>query len=140
MTAGQSSLWKTLLFPPGFALALYFLTTYVLLPLYRRYRARYPSSAYTLLTPITNRISSNFHIPTFFGVRRRDSAGSGDSLLGDEELEEGFGGGGGAGGRGDGREREERGEERLSLELERGFKDESESDEDDRRRGRGGRR
>ncbi|KAI4118831.1 MAG: hypothetical protein LQ345_001165 [Seirophora villosa] len=134
MTARQSSLWKTLLLPPAFALALYLLTTYVLLPLYRNYRARHPSSAYTLLTPITDRLPGNLRLPSFFGAQRRGSAGSGDSLLGDEELEEGFGVGG------NGRDREERREERLSLELERGFMDESESDEEDGRRGRGGRR
>ncbi|KAL8751557.1 MAG: hypothetical protein Q9184_006034 [Pyrenodesmia sp. 2 TL-2023] len=105
---------------------------YILLPLYRTYRARHPSSAYTLLTPITSRLSDNLHIPSFLGLRRRGSADSGDSLLGDEELEEGSGLGGG----GDGRARDERGGERLSLELERGFKDESESDEDERTRTR----
>lgn len=124
---------QTLLLPPLFALALYLLTSYVLLPLYRTYRARHPSSAYTLLSPITNRLSDNLRIPAFLGLRRRGSADSGDSLLGDEELEEGFGLDGGGG---DGRAREERGGERLSLELERGFKDESESDEDERDRTR----
>ena len=55
---------------------------------------------------------------------------SGQSLLGDEELEDGFTGldqgviGGGAEGG------------RLSRDLERGFRDESESDEEDDRRGR----
>ncbi|KAL8662150.1 MAG: hypothetical protein Q9202_004973 [Teloschistes flavicans] len=71
-------------------------------------------------------------------LRRRDSAGSGESLLGDEELEEeGFGGrerdcdGESRNGVGDG-------DRRLSLELERGFKDDSESDrsDDERRRPR----
>ncbi|KAL9019946.1 MAG: hypothetical protein Q9185_002800 [Variospora sp. 1 TL-2023] len=126
---------QTLLLPPAFALALYLLTTYVLLPLYRKYRARHPSSAYTLLTPITDRLPANLPLPAFFGARRRGSEGSGDSLLGDEELEERFDGGGG----GDGRGEDERGEERLSLELERGFKDESESEEEDGGRD-GGRR
>ncbi|KAL8922553.1 MAG: hypothetical protein Q9208_005055 [Pyrenodesmia sp. 3 TL-2023] len=105
---------------------------YILLPLYRKYRARHPSSAYTLLAPITNRLSDNLRIPSFLRLRRRASGDSGDSLLGDEELEEGFGLSGG----GDARTRDERGGERLSLELERGFKDESESDEDESARTR----
>lgn len=137
MSAGRSSLWKTLLLPPLFALALYLFTTYVFIPFYRRYHARNSHSTFTLLRPLTDRISNNLHIPSFFGARRRDSTGSGDSLLGDEELEEGFD----VGGRG-GRERGQEGDrggggERLSLELERGFKDESEeSEEEGRGRGR----
>ncbi|KAI4187759.1 MAG: hypothetical protein L6R41_002605 [Letrouitia leprolyta] len=148
MSAGRSSLWKvrdlprgtpTLLLPPLFALALYLFTTYVFIPFYRRYRARNSYSTSNLFRPLTDRISNNLHIPSFFSARRRNSTGSGDSLLGDEELEEGFD----VGGRG-GRERE-RGQEgdgggvgeRLSLELERGFKDESdESEEEGRGRGR----
>ncbi len=68
--------------------------------------------------------------------QRRGSTESGDSLLGDEELEEGVGDGGGgqidrfgSADRGGG--------ERLSLELERGFKDDSDgSSEDEQHRGR----
>lgn len=69
---------------------------------------------------------------------RRGSTGSGDSLLGDEELEDAA-----FVGRGGGRERDdgaregltvgEREGERLSLELERGFKDDSDSGEEDQR-------
>lgn len=55
---------------------------------------------------------------------------SGQSLLGDEELEDGF--------TGLNQEVNGSGEEggRLSRDLERGFRDESESDEEDDRRGR----
>ena len=68
--------------------------------------------------------------------QRRGSTESGDSLLGDEELEDGFVEGDAR------RERpigtnESGGGERLSLELERGFKDDSdESSGDEHHRGR----
>lgn len=71
---------------------------------------------------------------------RRDSANGAGSLLGDEELEEGFGdisntiaeqdtiGRMAEDGRGN--------ESRLSQELERGFRDSSDDEEDDRGRAR----
>ncbi|KAL9028801.1 MAG: hypothetical protein Q9196_002884 [Gyalolechia fulgens] len=137
MSAGWSSLWKTLFLPPLCALALYLFINYVLLPLYRSYRARNLYSPSTLLSPLTDRISNNLHIPSFFRSRRRGSAGSGDSLLGDEELDEGFDVGG-RGGRERGQEADRGGGgERLSLELERGFKDESDESEEEQGRGRG---
>ena len=85
---------------------------------------------------MTQFLRTNIPLPKFFGVRRRGSAESGDSLLGDEELEEeGFVG------------RERRGgplvlagagdaERRLSLELEQGFKDDSGSEGSEDERGR----
>ena len=51
---------------------------------------------------------------------------SGESLLGDEELEEGL--------LEDAVRRDSREERRLSVELERGFRDESDDDEEDPRR------
>lgn len=73
---------------------------------------------------------------------RRDSANGAESLLGDEELEEGFGdfssdtiarqdtiGTMAEDGRGN--------ERRLSHELERGFRDSSDEEDDERGRGRG---
>ncbi len=50
---------------------------------------------------------------------------SGESLLGDEELEEGL--------HNDASRREFREERRLSVELERGFRDESDEDEGESR-------
>ena len=79
---------------------------------------------------ITNRFPSTDRLTSFFGSRR-SSLSSGASLLGDEELEDGF----------TGLDRDVDGEEsgggRLSRDLERGFRDESESDEEDDRRIRG---
>lgn len=70
--------------------------------------------------------------------QRRGSTESGDSLLGDEELEEGVVDGGGGGRRERSLGSNDRGGgERLSLELERGFKDDSdESGGDEHHRGR----
>lgn len=130
---------QALLLPPLFALALYFIATYLILPYYRNLRAR---SSYSLLPSsqspsnnpsLTSRLFS--HIQTLVGRSKRRA--SSNSLLGDEELEEGFedlsedvirGGNDVAvdsmpdGGR------------RLSRELEGGFRDSSDEEEEDRRR------
>ena len=124
-----------------FALALYALTTYLILPYYRQFRAR---SSYSLL-PSTQSSSNDpslaarlfFRIQTFVGRPKRRA--SSNSLLGDEELEEGF----------DnltedvirGRndvvvESDTESDRRLSRDLEIGFRDSSDEEEDDRRQGR----
>ncbi len=72
---------------------------------------------YSLLEPLTHRIPSLFS--------RRNSMASGESLLGDEELEEGL--------QEDVSRRESREERRLSVELERGFRDESDEEDEDPR-------
>ncbi|CAF9906037.1 hypothetical protein IMSHALPRED_004056 [Imshaugia aleurites] len=133
--------WKAVLLPPIFALALYALTTYIILPYYRHLRARstyslLPSSQSSSNNPsLTTRLFSR--IQTLVGRSKRRA--SLNSLLGDEELEEGF---------------DSLSEEvvhgrndvsmdsntedgtRLSRELEGGFRDSSDEDEDDRGRGR----
>ncbi|KAL8872751.1 MAG: hypothetical protein Q9174_001673 [Haloplaca sp. 1 TL-2023] len=136
MSAGGSSLWKTILLPPAFALFLYLFTSYIFIPIYRHIRTQHPHPPFEFLSPVTQFLRSNIPLPKFLGARRRGSADSGDSLLGDEELEEeGFGG------------RERRGgplapagpgdaERRLSLELEQGFKDDSGSEGSEDERGR----
>ena len=133
---------QTLLLPPIFALLLYLLTTYLILPHYRRLRAR---SSYALLpsslTP-SSPTSLSFanglvsRVNAFIG--RESRRRSGESLMGDEELEEQFttlpstmlherddmarlG------------EADDR-ETRLSRDLERGFRDSSDEEEDNRRR------
>ena len=77
------------------------------------------------------------HLSAFMRGQRRGSTESGDSLLGDEELEEGVvDGDEGRRDRSSG-SNDRGGGERLSLELERGFKDDSdESSGDERHRGR----
>ncbi|KAL8966205.1 MAG: hypothetical protein Q9183_003476 [Haloplaca sp. 2 TL-2023] len=136
MSAGGSSLLKTLLLPPTFALFLYLFTSYIFIPAYRHFRTQHPHSPFEFLSPVTQFLRTNIPLPKVFGARRRGSAESGDSLLGDEELEEeGF----------VGRERR-RGplapagagdaERRLSLELEQGFKDDSGSEGSEDERGR----
>ncbi|KAI4227235.1 MAG: hypothetical protein L6R36_002555 [Xanthoria steineri] len=135
MGTGGSSLWKTIVLPPAFALLLYLAASYVLFPLYVYYRRQHPSSTSSLFAQLTKLFPA--HLPTFMRGQRRGSTESGDSLLGDEELEEGIVDG--SGGR---RERpfgsnDRGGVERLSLELERGFKDDSdESSGDEHHRGR----
>lgn len=132
---------QAVLLPPIFALALYALTTYIILPYYRHLRARstyslLPSSQSSSNNPsLTTRLFSR--IQTLVGRSKRRA--SLNSLLGDEELEEGF---------------DSLSEEvvhgrndvsmdsntedgtRLSRELEGGFRDSSDEDEDDRGRGR----
>lgn len=133
--------WEALLLPPLFALALYVLTTYLILPYYRHLRAR---SSYSLLPSAQS--SSNdpslavrlfSRIQTFVGGSKRRASSS--SLLGDEELEEGFDNltEGVSRGRNDvvgGLETESDG--RLSRDLEIGFRDSSDEEEDIRRPGR----
>ncbi|KAL2039105.1 hypothetical protein N7G274_008154 [Stereocaulon virgatum] len=146
MSAGNSSMWKTLLVPPIFAFLLYILTTYLLVPYYRRFRSH---SSYTLLpsslAPSNSPTSAAFahgllsRVNALIGGNSRRV--SGESLMGDEELEEG-----GftildnslTGGRldEDSRSNVDDGERRLSRELERGFRDSSDEDDDDRRRAR----
>jgi hypothetical protein len=125
--------------PPLFAFLLYILTTYLLLPYYRRFRSY---STYTVLpsSPDSNAFAHGllYRMNNLLG-RRRDSANGAESLLGDEELEEGF-----ADISSDAISRQDtigrmvedgRGNERrLSHELERGFRDSS--DEEDDARGR----
>ncbi|KAF6223321.1 hypothetical protein HO133_000163 [Letharia lupina] len=84
--------WKSVLLPPIFALALYALTTYLVLPYYRHLRAR---SSYSLL-PSSQSSSNNPSLTTRLLSRiqalvgRSKRRASSNSLLGDEELEEGF--------------------------------------------------
>ncbi|KAI9778361.1 MAG: hypothetical protein M1839_008148 [Geoglossum umbratile] len=141
------SFMGTILIPALISLALYLLTTYVLLPLFRRHRQRY--AQYLPLPPSPSRLQStlSFLIPSrgFFGRRSRSrheshSPGGGDtadddadsSVFDDEEGEDmvGF--------EIDERRREalerRRGSTgggevvRLSRDLEEGFRDDS-SDE-----------
>lgn len=130
-----------MLLPPIFALALYGLTTYLILPYYRQLRVR---SSYSLLP--SSQTSSNdpslatrliSRIQTLVGgSKRRDSS---NSLLGDEELEEEFDNLSGDVVRGrndvtvDSATEDDR---RLSRELEGGFRDSSDEEDDDRGRGR----
>lgn len=133
--------WKTLLLPPLFALALYALTTYLILPYYRHLRARssyslLPSSQSSSNNPsLTTRLFSR--IQTLVGrSKRRDSS---NSLLGDEELEEEFDNlsEGVTRGRNDvAVDSDTEGDRRLSRELEGGFRDSSDEEEDSRGRGR----
>ena len=130
-----------MLLPPIFALALYVLTTYLILPYYRRLRVRssyslLPSSQSSSNNPsITNRLFSR--IQELVGrSKRRDSS---NSLLGDEELEEEFDSLSGDVLRGRNDvivESATEDDSRLSRELERGFRDSSDEDDDDRGRGR----
>lgn len=125
-----------MLLPPIFALALYVLTTYLILPYYRRLRVRssyslLPSSQSSSNNPsITNRLFSR--VQELVGLsKRRDSS---NSLLGDEELEEEFDNLSGDVVRGrndvnvDSATEDDR---RLSRELEGGFRDSSDEDDDD---------
>ncbi|CAF9906541.1 MAG: hypothetical protein ALECFALPRED_002425 [Alectoria fallacina] len=135
--------WKTLFLPPIFALAFYVLTTYLILPYYRHLRAR---SSYSLL-PSPQSSSNNPSLTTRVFSRIQDLLGrskrraSLNSLLGDEELEEGFDNlseGVIRGRTGVAIDSDTEGDTRLSRELEGGFRDSSdeEEEEDDRRRGR----
>ena len=133
---------QTLLLPPIFAFALYLLTTYLILPYYRHLRAR---SSYSLL-PSSQSSSNNPSLTTRLFTRIQNLVGgskrraSSNSLLGDEELEEGFddlsdevirGRNDVAG------DSDTEGDRRLSRELEGGFRDSSdEEEEDDRGLGR----
>lgn len=133
------SLAQTLFLPPLFAFLLYILTTYLFLPYYRRFRSY---STYSVLpsSPDSNAFAQGFfsRIHNLLGGRR-DSANGAESLLGDEELEEGFG---------DissdpiarqdtiGRMTEDGNGRRLSQELERGFRDSSDEEDDERGRER----
>ena len=126
---------QTIILPPVFALLLYLAAIYILLPSYVKYRRHHPSSTLSLFAPLTNLI--HVHLPAFMRGQRRGSTESGDSLLGDEELEEGVVDGDvGRRDRSSGNN-DRGGGERLSLELERGFKDDSdESSGDERQRAR----
>lgn len=139
MAAGGSSIWKGLFLPPFFALLLYLLISYLLLPLLTRWRSRQRTTQRSLTRSVIDRLPSSLtdRVASFFPYRRQ-STSSGGSLLGDEELEEGFLDvdselHGQRGGR-----REEAEEEgRLSRDLEGGFRDESSDEEEDEgRRGR----
>ena len=127
---------QAVLLPPLFALALYIITTYLILPYYRHLRARssyslLPSSQSSSNNPsITTRLFSR--IQTLVGLPKRRA--SLNSLLGDEELEEGFDdlSEDVPRGRNDiivGSNTE--GDRRLSRELERGFRDSSDEEEED---------
>ncbi|KAF6241428.1 hypothetical protein HO173_000138 [Letharia columbiana] len=133
--------WKSVLLPPIFALALYALTTYLVLPYYRHLRAR---SSYSLL-PSSQSSSNNPSLTTRLLSRiqalvgRSKRRASSNSLLGDEELEEGFDNLSDEviRGRDDvAVDSDTEGDRRLSRELEGGFRDSSDEDDDDRGRGR----
>ena len=129
---------QTVLLPPVFALALYVLTTYLILPYYRHLRAR---SSYSLLPSsqsspnnpsLTSRLFSR--IQTLVGTSKRRA--SLNSLLGDEELEEGFNNLSDE--TNPGRnivavDSDTEGDRRLSRELEAGFRDSSDEEEEDGR-------
>ncbi|MCJ1342346.1 hypothetical protein MMC31_000528 [Peltigera leucophlebia] len=115
--AGRYGLWKTIVLPPLFALLLYILAIYLFLPAYHRLRARHrSSSAY-----FRSQIPSWLLLPSISPGSRRFS---GESLLGDEELEEGL-----LEDDVPGRPNDPDIESRLSRELEVGFKDESDEEE-----------
>lgn len=124
---------QSFLLPPLLSLALYLLLSYVLLPLYHRYRGRYSSyiplhlqSATDSLPSLPSRILARL-LPSRLGLGpRRPSEESGTSLFGEEELEEGLVPRAGDGGfRGGGA-----GQRRLSRDLEVGFRDESDSEDE----------
>ena len=130
-----------MLLPPIFALALYVLTTYLILPYYRQLRVRssyslLPSSQSSSNNPsLTSRLFSR--IQTLVGGSKRRA--SSNSLLGDEELEEEFDNLSGdvVRGRNDVTiDSATEDDSRLSRELEGGFRDSSDEDDDDRGRGR----
>ena len=132
---------QTVLLPPIFALALYLLTTYLILPYYRQLRAR---SSYSLL-PSSQSPSNNpsltsrliARIQTLVGRPKRRA--STNSLLGDEELEEGFENFAEDMPRGRNEvavQSSTEGDRRLSRDLEVGFRDSSDEEEDDRRQAR----
>ena len=131
--ADGNPLLQTLLLPPLVALLLYLLIIHLALPLYYRFYTRHRASATFLSRSqdiIRNHIFSFIrflHIP-----QRNNNSTSGDSLLGDEELEEGLlddsslpNGG-----------RDADNERRLSRELEAGFRDESDDENEQVRSGR----
>ena len=117
------------------------MTTYLVLPYYRHLRAR---SAYSLL-PSSQSSSNNPSLATRLLSRiqalvgRSKRRASSNSLLGDEELEEGFDNLSDEviRGRDDvAVDSDTEGDRRLSRELEGGFRDSSDEDDDDRGRGR----
>ena len=127
---------KTLLVPPLLALIIYLLAIYIILPLYRHISSSRNFSASSLpsIVPasLRNRLSG-IQLRDLVQFPRRRSLSGEESLLGDEELEEGLlestdGRGGGGGG--------EECERRLSRELEVGFRDESDEEDEGDRRGR----
>lgn len=126
---------QNLLVPPLLALIIYLVTVNILLPLYRRIsppRSRSTSSLPSFLPAFLRKRLSSLQIRDFVQLPRRRSLSGEESLLGDEELEEGLLES--ADGRGRGGEECER---RLSRELEVGFRDESDEEEEDGgRRGR----
>ncbi|KAL2048804.1 hypothetical protein ABVK25_010929 [Lepraria finkii] len=145
MSAGSSSLWKTVLLPPFFALFLYLLTTYLLIPYYRRFRSHFsytllPSSLASSNSPTSAAFAHGLFTRVNALIGRASRRGSGESLMGDEELEEGFtnldntltGTRIDVDRNSDADDRERR----LSRELEGGFRDSSDEEDDDRRRGR----
>lgn len=124
-----------MLIPLLLALIFYLLIINIFLPLYRRLP---PSRAFStsnfskfLPASLRNRLSG-LQLRDLAHFSRRRSLSGEESLLGDEELEEGFLDSA-EGGRNGG----EDGERRLSRELEVGFRDESDDEDDDGdRRGR----
>lgn len=134
--------------PPLLALIIYLFAIYIALPLYRHFSPSRHFSASTLpsILPasLRSRLSS-VQLRELIRFPRRGSLSGEESLLGDEELEEGLlestgergrggGGGGGASGGGSGGGGEY--ERRLSRELEVGFRDESDEEDEGDRRGR----
>lgn len=108
---------QTIVLPPIFALFLYVLAIYVFLPNYHRLRARHRSSTY-----FRSQIPSWLLLSSISQGNRRFS---GESLLGDEELEEGL-----LEDDVPGRPNDPGIESRLSRELEVGFRDESDEEEE----------
>lgn len=133
--------------PPLLALIIYLSAIYIIFPLYRHFSPsrNFSASALPSILPasVRNRLSG-VQLRDLIQFPRRRSLSGEESLLGDEELEEGLlestdergrrvGGGRGGGGGGGGGEEYER---RLSRELEVGFRDESDEEDDGDRRGR----
>ena len=129
---------QTTLLPPVFALVLYGLTTYLILPYYRHLRARssyslLPSSQSSANNPsLTTRLFSR--IQTLVGTSKRRASLS--SLLDEEELEEGFDNLSEEAVRGRNVvavDSDAEGDRRLSRELEAGFRDSSDEEEEEGR-------
>jgi hypothetical protein len=125
---------QTLLVPPLLALIIYLIMVHIILPVYRYLSparnsstSRFPSF---LPASLRNRLP-RFQIEDLIRFPRRRSLSGEESLLGDEELEEGLVDSADDGGRGG-----EECERRLSRELEVGFRDESDEEDDEDRRGR----
>ena len=120
--------------PPLLALIIYLLAINVLIPLYRRLspsRGASTSTLPTFLPAFLRKRLSGLQFRDLVHFPRRRSLSGEESLLGDEELEEGLLES--ADGRGNGGEDCER---RLSRELEVGFRDESDDEDREDRRGR----